>query len=76
MANYSKMHVIALGCHVLYVHFCFIFFAQDFWSVVVSDPRGESVDKGNGKQAFDSVSSFVVSDCTGLRFPLLSCQVY
>lgn len=29
---------------------------QDFWGVVQSDPRGESVDKGNMKLAFDSVS--------------------
>ena len=31
-------------------------FLQDFWGVVQSDPRGGSVDKGNMKLAFESVS--------------------
>ena len=29
---------------------------QDFWNVIIADPRGEDMDKGNGKLIFDSVS--------------------
>lgn len=29
---------------------------QDFWNRILADPRGESVDKGNMKLAFESVS--------------------
>lgn len=34
--------------------------AQDFWEMVRSDPRGEGVDKGNMKIAFDGVSHVTV----------------
>lgn len=31
-------------------------YMQDFWNRILADPRGESVDKGNMKLAFESVS--------------------
>lgn len=33
-----------------------LIYMQDFWNRILADPRGESVDKGNMKLAFESVS--------------------